>query len=79
MEVKELHINKKEGFQSIRLPKEFCINDDKVYVKKIGNSLQIIPYHQAWRNFKDSLNRFSTDFMEIRNQNFQEDRKHFDK
>jgi antitoxin VapB len=69
MNVKELSINEKEGFQSIILPEEFYLNDDKVYVKKTGNTLQIIPFHQAWNSFKDSLNKFSPDFMDERNQN----------
>jgi len=77
MNVKELPINEKEGFQSIRLPKEFYINDNKVYIKKTGNTLQIIPFHQAWNSFKDSLDQFSLDFMDERNQNFHEERENF--
>lgn len=77
MIVKELSINENEGFQSIRLPEEFYINDDKVYVKKIGNTLQIIPFHQAWNSFKDSLNEFSQDFMGERNQDLYEERENF--
>lgn len=59
--------NSKDG-QAINIPKEMEIKDDKVYVKKIGNSLQIIPFHSAWQNLIDSLDNFTDDFMDSRQQ-----------
>lgn len=66
------------GSQSIRIPDNFKINDDKVYVKKVGNALYIIPYHNPWQSLIDSVNEFSEDFMQDRNQPNQQKREHFD-
>ena len=54
--------------QVVKLPEEFNLNDDKVYVNKVGNALVLIPYHDPWRPLFDSLNKFSDDFMENREQ-----------
>ena len=54
--------------QVVRLPKQFNFNDDKVFVNKIGNSVVLIPYHDPWRPLFDSLDKFSDDFMEDREQ-----------
>lgn len=56
------------GEQAIRIPKEMRINDDKVYLKQIGNSIHLIPYHSAWQNLVDGADSFTPDFMESRNQ-----------
>lgn len=66
------------GSQSIRIPDSFKINDDKVYVKKVGNALYIIPYHNPWQSLIDSVNEFSEDFMQERSQSDQQKREHFD-
>ena len=44
------------------------IKDDKVYLKKIGNSLYIIPFHNPWQNLIESCDNFTPDFMETRKQ-----------
>lgn len=54
--------------QVVKLPEEFSLNDDKVYINKVGNALVLIPYHDPWRPLFDSLNKFSDDFMENREQ-----------
>lgn len=54
--------------QAVRLPKEFRFNGDKVYVKKMGNALMIIPYQNSWQTLFDSLGQFSDDFMTERAQ-----------
>jgi antitoxin VapB len=54
--------------QVVKLPEEFNLNDDKVYINKVGNALVLIPYHDPWRPLFDSLNKFSDDFMQERNQ-----------
>ena len=54
--------------QVVKLPEEFSLNDDKVYVNKVGNALVLIPYHDPWRPLFDSLDKFSDDFMQERNQ-----------
>lgn len=56
------------GEQAIRIPNEMRINDDKVYLKQIGNSIHLIPYHNAWQNLMEGVDSFTSDFMESRNQ-----------
>jgi len=66
------------GSQAIRLPDNYKINDDKVYVKKIGNALYLIPFHNPWQNLFESLDKFTPDFMEERNQSENQTRETFD-
>jgi len=61
-------IMNKRGMQAIRIPKRMKINDDKVYLKKVGNSLFIIPFHNPWQNMLESLESFTSDFMDNREQ-----------
>ncbi len=64
--------------QAIQIPEEFRIDDDKVYLKKTGNIIHIIPYHKPWQNLFDSLSKFTPDFMNERNQPSQQKRESFD-
>ena len=66
------------GFQSIKIPDNFKINDDKVYLKKVGNALYIIPFHNPWQNLIDSVDEFSQDFMNDREQPTDQTRGSFD-
>lgn len=63
------------GEQIIKLPENFKINDDKVYLKKVGNSLYIIPFHNPWQSMIDSLDDFSSDFMDERGEPGQQPRE----
>lgn len=54
--------------QAVRLPKEFRFNGDKVFIKKIGNAVVLIPYQNSWQSLFESLSQFSDDFMEHRDQ-----------
>ena len=68
MGFKTINIKNKKGFQAIRIPKQMKIDDDKVYLKKVGNALYISPDHKPWQNLFDSLESFTSDFMDERNQ-----------
>jgi len=68
MKIEEVAIQNISGIQSVPLPQELRINDDKVYLKKMGNIIYIIPFHAPWQSFYDSLSEFSADFMSERNQ-----------
>ena len=78
MKVETVNIQDNEGFQAIRIPGDFKIDDDKVYIKKVGNALYIIPFHNPWQNVFDSLEQFTPDFMEDRNQPSGQSRESFD-
>ena len=78
MKIQAVDIQTISGQQAIQLPNDLKINDDKVYLKKMGNVIYIIPFHSPWQNFYDSLSNFSEDFMKDRNQPSQQNRELFD-
>ena len=63
--------------QAVRLPKEFRLEGEEVYIKKTGNVVQLIPVTGSWDTLFDSLDKFSPDFMEERTQLPLEDRESF--
>ena len=54
--------------QAVRLPKEFRMEGDDVYIKKAGNAVVLIPRSHSWDSLIDSLSKFSPDFMRERDQ-----------
>jgi len=61
--------------QAVRLPKEFRFEGDRVYVKRVGNAVVLIPYRESWEGLFDALERFSEDFMEDREQPVREEER----
>jgi antitoxin VapB len=50
--------------QAVRLPKEYALPGDEVYIKKIGRIVVLIPKDaDSWGPFVDSLDKFSDDFL----------------
>jgi antitoxin VapB len=60
--------------QAIRLPKEYRFQGTKVYVKRMGNAVVLIPEHDSWQTLVESLDQFSDDFMHERQQPPAQDR-----
>ena len=54
--------------QAVRLPKEFRFNGTEVYVKRVGRAVVLLPMDDAWDSLAQSLDRFSGDFMNERDQ-----------
>ncbi len=54
--------------QAVRLPKEFRLDGEEVYIKQVGNVVQLIPMSGSWDTFLGSLDKFSPDFMADRQQ-----------
>ncbi len=54
--------------QAVRLPKEFRFEGNDIYIKKFDNIVMLIPKDDQWASLIGSLNEFSNDFMETRNQ-----------
>ena len=54
--------------QAIRLPKEYRFRGTKVYLKRIGNAVILIPEQDSWQTLLESLDQFSDDFMVERQQ-----------
>lgn len=63
-----IEIKQRKGIQEIRIPERMKIKGGKVYIKKVGNSLFIIPFNEPWQKFMDNLDFFTPDFMETRKQ-----------
>jgi len=61
--------------QAVRLPKEFRFPGDKVFIKRMGNAVVLLPYHDSWHALFDSLDQFSDDFMNQREQPLQPPRE----
>ena len=78
MTPKAVDIQDVSGSQSIQIPDTFKIDDDKVYLKKVGNVLYIIPFHNPWQNLFNSVNAFTEDFMKDREQPEEQNRESFD-
>ena len=78
MGFKAVTIKNKKGVQAISLPKNMHINDDKVYLKKVGNALYVIPFHNPWQNLIESVEDFTPDFMNDRAQPENQKRESFD-
>jgi antitoxin VapB len=66
METAKLFQNGKS--QAVRLPKEFRFKSDRVYLKRMGNAVILLPYGAPWQSLLESLPLFSNDFMQERTQ-----------
>ncbi|HEX8231081.1 MAG TPA: type II toxin-antitoxin system VapB family antitoxin [Chloroflexia bacterium] len=66
MDVAKLFQNGKS--QAVRLPKAYRFRGTKVYLKKVGNAVVLIPEQDSWQSLADSLALFSEDFMAAREQ-----------
>jgi len=66
METAKLFQNGKS--QAVRLPKEFRLKGERVYVKRMGNAVVLLPYSAPWQSLLDSLGLFSDDYMSERRQ-----------
>lgn len=49
--------------QAIRLPKEFRLETDEVFISRSGDSLILTPRMKSWEGFREGLSGFSDDFV----------------
>lgn len=61
--------------QAVRLPKEFRFEGDEVIIKRSGNAVVLIPANHSWDSLVSSLDKFSIDYMDNRNQPDQQSRE----
>ncbi len=54
--------------QAVRLPKEFRMTGNEVYIKKQGEAIILLPKENSWAPLFSSLNHFTKDFKIERNQ-----------
>ena len=60
--------------QAVRLPKDFRFKGEKVFIKRVGNAVVLIPYQDSWETLFESLDQFSDDFMDEREQPVRQER-----
>lgn len=58
--------------QAVRLPKEYRFEGTEVFIKKVGQTVVLIPATGSWQTLIDSLELFSDDFLSEREQPLQE-------
>ena len=64
--------------QAIRIPKEFSVDENELYIQKVGNSIILTSKHNPWSTFRNSLDKFSDDvFSDGREQPENQDREAF--
>ncbi len=61
--------------QAVRLPKEFRFDSDEVYVNKVQGIVMLIPKDDPWMPLINSLEHFTEDFMERREQPVAQERE----
>jgi len=54
--------------QAVRLPKEFRLNGKEVFIKKVGETIVLIPKNHPWSMLMAGLKHFSKDINLERNQ-----------
>ncbi len=54
--------------QSVVLPENYRVEGDEVYVKKVGNAIVLLSKDKPWQLLIESLDFFSDDFMNEREQ-----------
>ena len=73
MQTAKIFINGRS--QAVRLPKDFRFSGSDVFINKIGNIVILIPKDDPWASLVDSLDQFTDDYMESRDQPLQGSRE----
>lgn len=66
--MKRAKIFKNGQSQAVRLPKEFRFEGEEVFAQRLGKGVLLLPADSPWEFFLQSLDLFSNDFMEERQQ-----------
>ena len=61
--------------QAVRLPKDLRFSGNDVFIKKIGKMVLLLPKNDPWSPLVKSLDQFTGDFMNSRNQPPQDSRE----
>jgi antitoxin VapB len=75
MQTAKIFINGRS--QAVRLPKSCRFSGNDVFVKKIGTIVVLIPKDDPWSSLVNSLDQFTDDFMDDREQPIQDSRENF--
>ncbi len=62
--------------QAVLIPKEYEVQEEELYIQRIGRTMILFPKSDPWESFVQSLDEFTEDFMrEGRNQPRQQERE----
>ena len=61
--------------QAVRLPREYRFAEDRVFIKRLGSVVILLPFGDPWHSLLEGLDLFSADFMETRSQGETETRE----
>jgi len=62
--------------QAVLIPKEYEVQEEELYIQRIGRTMILFPKSDPWESFVQSLDEFTEDFMrEGRNQPGQQERE----
>ncbi len=50
--------------QAVRIPKEYRFDGEKVFIKRVGNAIVLLPEEHPWDVLFASLQEFSEDCMQ---------------
>ncbi len=63
--------------QAIRIPKAYRLKGKEAHITKLGEALIILPKREGWDSLISSLDNFTNDFMNDREQPELENRESF--
>jgi antitoxin VapB len=66
--MKEAKLFKNGQSQAVRLPKEYRLPGNSVYIRKLDSAVILIPKENAWNLFLEACSKFTEDFLEQREQ-----------
>lgn len=62
--------------QAVRIPKEYQVQEEELFIQRIGRTLILFPKSDPWESFVQGLGDFTEDFArEGRNQPNQQERE----
>lgn len=61
--------------QAVRLPKKFRFQGERVYIKRMGKGVVLMPDEGSWDTLTESTYAFSEDFMQTREQGVPQERE----
>lgn len=61
--MKTAKIFKSGNSQAVRIPKEFKLEGTEIEIERHGDTLVLRPRKRAWIGLKQSLEKFTADFM----------------
>lgn len=61
--------------QAVRLPKEFRFSGERVFIKRMGKGVVLMPEESSWESLIESTSEFSDDFMQAGEQGAQQERE----